>query len=120
MCSSKIWLVASKKGCGIAIGLQSGTPFTLKVAIGTKIWNRDFGGPIAYKVQLPKGPSTVHDVFHVSQWNKCLRVPKYVIEILDVNHKPGLTSSEYPINVLDQKDQVTRRKVIEFYEIQWN
>jgi hypothetical protein len=62
----------------------------------------------------------VHDVFHVSQWNKCLRVPKYVIEILDVNHKPGLTSSEYPINVLDQKDQVTRRKVIEFYEIQWN
>jgi hypothetical protein len=69
---------------------------------------------------LPKGPSTVHDVFHVSKWKKCLRVPKYVIEILYVNHKPGLTSSEYPINVLDQKDRVTRRKVIEFYEIQWN
>jgi hypothetical protein len=62
----------------------------------------------------------VHDVFHVSQWKKCLRVPIYGIEILDVNHKPGLTSSEYPINVLDQKDRVTRRKVIEFYEIQWN
>ena len=26
-----------RKGCGIAIGLQSGTPFTLKVAIGTKV-----------------------------------------------------------------------------------
>jgi hypothetical protein len=75
---------------------------------------------MAYKVQLPKGSSTVHDVFHVSQWKKYLRVLKYGIEILDVNHKPGLTSSEYPINVLDQKDQVTRRKVIEFYKIQWN
>jgi hypothetical protein len=71
MCSSKIWLVASRKGCGIAIGLQFG-------------------------------------------------IPKYVIEILDVNHKPGLTSSKYLINVLDQKDRVTRRKVIKFYEIQWN
>jgi hypothetical protein len=45
----------------------------------------------------------------VSPLKKCLRVPKYVIEISDVSHKPGLTSSQYPIKVLDQKDQDTRR-----------
>jgi hypothetical protein len=38
----------------------------------------------------------------------------------DVNLEPYLAYSEYPINVLDQKDRVTRRKVIMFYKVQWN
>ena len=33
---------------------------------------------------------------------------------------PDLTYAEYPIRVLDQKDQVTRRHTIKFYKVQWN
>jgi hypothetical protein len=31
-------------------------------------------GPVAYQLQLPKTLSAVHNVFHVSQLKKCLRV----------------------------------------------
>jgi hypothetical protein len=54
-------------------------------------------------------------MFYVSQLKKCLRVPKHVIEISDVNLGLDLTYLEYPIKVLDLKNQVTRRKAIKFY-----
>jgi hypothetical protein len=31
-----------------------------------------------------------------------------------------LTYPEHPIKILDQKSQVTRRKTIKFYKIQWS
>jgi hypothetical protein len=31
-----------------------------------------------------------------------------------------LSYPEHPIKVLDQKDHVTRRKIIEFFKIQWS
>jgi hypothetical protein len=33
-------------------------------------------GEVAYKLELPPQLSNVHDVFHVSQLRKCLRVPE--------------------------------------------
>jgi hypothetical protein len=33
-------------------------------------------GEVAYQLELPNSFSDVHDVFHVSQLNKCLRVPE--------------------------------------------
>jgi hypothetical protein len=77
-------------------------------------------GPVAYRLQLPETLSVVHNVFHVSQLKKCLRVPDRTVEVTDVVLEPDLTYSEHPIRVLDQKDRVTRRKTLKFYKIQWN
>jgi hypothetical protein len=33
-------------------------------------------GEVAYQLSLPENLAVVHDVFHVSQLNKCLRVPE--------------------------------------------
>jgi hypothetical protein len=77
-------------------------------------------GPVAYRLQLPETLSAVHNVFHVSQLKKCLRVPDRTVEVTDVVLEPDLTYSEHPIRVLDQKDRVTRRKTLKFYKIQWN
>jgi hypothetical protein len=77
-------------------------------------------GPVAYRLQLPEALSVVHNVFHVSQLKKCLRVPDRTIEVTDVVLEPDLTYSEQPIRVLDQKYRVTRRKTLKFYKIQWN
>jgi hypothetical protein len=77
-------------------------------------------GLVAYKVQLPESLSAVHNVFHVSQLKKCLRLPEQVVDVSDVNLEPDLTYSEHPIRVVDQKDRVTRRKIIKFYKVQWN
>jgi hypothetical protein len=73
-------------------------------------------GPVAYRLQLPETLSTVHNVFHVSQLKKCLRVPDRTIEVTNVALEPDLTYSEHPIRVLDQKDRITRR-TLKFYKI---
>jgi hypothetical protein len=54
-------------------------------------------GPVAYRLQLPETLSAVHNVFHVSQLKKCLRVPDRTIEVTDVVLEPDLTYSEHPI-----------------------
>jgi hypothetical protein len=74
-------------------------------------------GPVAYRLQLPEILSAVHNVFHVSQLKKCLRVPDRTIEVTDVALEPDLTYSEHPIQVLDQKDRTTQRKTLKFYKI---
>ena len=71
-------------------------------------------GKVAYRLKLPEHLTAVHDVFHVSQLKKCLRVPEQNFEVEGVELEPDLTYSEYPIRVLDQKDRVTRRRTIKF------
>jgi hypothetical protein len=77
-------------------------------------------GPVVYRLQLPKTLSAVHNVFHVSQLKKCLRVPDQTIDVTDVALDLELTYSEHPIRVLDQKNRTTRRKTLKFYKILWN
>jgi hypothetical protein len=76
--------------------------------------------PVAYRLQLPETLSAVHNVFHVSQLKKCLRVPNQTIDVVDVALEPDLTYSEHPIRVLDQKDRVTRKRTLKLYKVQWN
>jgi hypothetical protein len=77
-------------------------------------------GPVAYRLQLPETLSVVHNVLHVSQLKKCLRVPDRTIDVTDVVLELDMTYSEHPIRVLDQKDRITRKKTLKFYKIQWN
>jgi hypothetical protein len=62
----------------------------------------------------------MHNVFHVSQLKKCLRIPDRTIDVVDVALQLDLTYSEHPIRVLDQKDRITRKRTLKFYKIQWN
>jgi hypothetical protein len=42
------------------------------------------------------------------------------MDVLDVNLEPDLTYSEHPIQVLDPKDRVSRKRTLKFYKVQWN
>jgi hypothetical protein len=77
-------------------------------------------GPVAYRLQLPETLSAVHNVFHVSQLKKYLRLPDRTIDVVDVTLEPDLTYSEHPIRILDQKDRITRKRILKFYKVQWN
>ncbi|WVZ63424.1 hypothetical protein U9M48_013058, partial [Paspalum notatum var. saurae] len=77
-------------------------------------------GPIAYRLELPPHLAAVHDVFHVSQLKKRLRVPEEVIDTSQIQIQLDLTYEEKPIKILDQKQRSTRRRNINFYKVQWS
>ncbi|WVZ96841.1 hypothetical protein U9M48_042424 [Paspalum notatum var. saurae] len=77
-------------------------------------------GPVAYRLELPPHLAAVHEVFHVSQLKKCLRVPEEAVDTSQIQIEPDLTYEERPIKILDQKQRATRRRAINFYKVQWS
>jgi hypothetical protein len=53
-------------------------------------------GEVAYQLSLPESLSIVHDVFHVSQLKKCLRVPQEKLPTEDLEVQEDLTYIEKP------------------------
>ena len=58
-------------------------------------------------------------MFHVSQSKKCLRVPDEAVEIEGLPLQSDLTYVEHPVKILDEKERVTRNRVVKFYKVQW-
>jgi hypothetical protein len=77
-------------------------------------------GPVAYRLQLSPQLAAVHNIFHVSQLRRCVKVPTEIIDPQTIKIETDLTYTEYPIRVLDTKERSTRRKTIRMYKIQWN
>jgi hypothetical protein len=77
-------------------------------------------GEVAYQLELPSHLADVHDVFHVSQLKKCLRVPEEQLPMEDLSVQDDLTYTEYPIKILDTLTRVTRSKVIKMCKVQWS
>jgi hypothetical protein len=77
-------------------------------------------GEVAYRLELPDHLADVHDVFHVSQLKKCLRVPEEQLPMEDLSVQDDLTYGEYPIKILDTLTRVTRNKVIKMCKVQWS
>ena len=74
---------------------------------------------MAYRLELPAQLSAVHNIFHVSQLRKYLRVPTKIIDIENVQLEPDLVYPEHPVKIVDGKTRVTRHQTSNFYKVQW-
>jgi hypothetical protein len=61
--------------------------------------------------------AAVHDVFHISQLKKCIKVPTEIVETCAIEIEPDLSYTEQPIKILHTKERVTRGKKIKMYKI---
>jgi hypothetical protein len=77
-------------------------------------------GEVAYQLEFPENLFVVHDVFHVSQLNKCLHVPEEQIPLDELTVKEDLTYEEFSVKIMETAKRVTRSQVIKMCKVQWN
>jgi hypothetical protein len=76
-------------------------------------------GEVPYQLGLPENLSAVHNVFHVSQFKKCLRVPEEELPVEGLEVQEDLTYIEKPTQILETADRATRRKTIRMCKVRW-
>jgi hypothetical protein len=76
-------------------------------------------GELAYQPNLPENLSAVHDVFHVSQLKKCLRIPEEPLPTEDLEVQEDPTYIEKPTQILETSDRVTQRNTIRMCKVKW-
>jgi hypothetical protein len=77
-------------------------------------------GPVAYRLQIPSQLEAIHNIFHVSQLRKCVKIPTEIIDSQAIEIEPDPTYTEHPLRVLETKERSARNETIRMFKIQWN
>ena len=76
-------------------------------------------GPVAYRLALPVEMSRIHNVFHVSVLRKYILDATHVLSTQPMELNEDLSYEEKPVQILDEKEQVLRNKVIPLVKVLW-
>ncbi|WVZ91093.1 LOW QUALITY PROTEIN: hypothetical protein U9M48_037307 [Paspalum notatum var. saurae] len=94
---------------------------TRRLQVNGKLVPRYIGPyPIVRRVGLLESMSDIHDVFHVSQLRKCLRMPEQHIAQETVELQPNLKYQEVPVKILDTVSRKTRNSTVRICRVLWS
>jgi len=74
---------------------------------------------VAYQLELHASLSNVRNVFHVSQFKKCLIVPEEQLPLEKLDLQDHLTYEESPMKVFETAERITQSKTITMCKVQW-
>ena len=74
---------------------------------------------MAYRLELTPEMLDIHDVFHVSQLKKCLRVPEEQVPMEAMDLQLDLYQ-ERPVKILDVATRQIKRTTVRFCRVQWS
>jgi hypothetical protein len=80
----------------------------------------EWKGEVAYRLELAPSLSGVHDVFHICQLKKCLRVPEEQAPLEGLDVQEDLTYTEHPVKIIKTSERVTRNRRIKMCRVQWS
>jgi hypothetical protein len=75
-------------------------------------------GEITYQLELPPQLTDMHNVFHVSQLNRCWWVPEEQLPMEDLSASEDLSYQEYSVEILKTSEKVTWNKRIKMCNVQ--
>jgi hypothetical protein len=73
---------------------------------------------VAFKLELPKEISKVHNVFHASQLCKCMKTPEETISYNEIELQTDLTYIEEPSKILAENWKQLRNRAIKYCKVQ--
>ena len=76
-------------------------------------------GTVAYRLALPPSMSGVHEVFRVSMLRKYTQDPAHAVDWGQIEVDTDRTFEEGPMCILDNPDQVLRRKTVRLVRVLW-
>ncbi|GJZ98844.1 hypothetical protein Tco_0671297, partial [Tanacetum coccineum] len=77
-------------------------------------------GSVAYKLELPKELSRVHNTFHVSNLKKCHADEPLAIPLDGLHFDDKLQFVEEPVEIMDREVKRLKRRRIPLVKVRWN
>ncbi|GKD73608.1 putative reverse transcriptase domain-containing protein [Tanacetum coccineum] len=77
-------------------------------------------GPVAYKLELPKELSNVHNTFHISNLKKCLSNESLIIPMKELWLDDKLNFVEEPVQIMDREVKQLKQSRIPIVKVRWN
>ncbi|GJQ95666.1 putative reverse transcriptase domain-containing protein [Tanacetum coccineum] len=77
-------------------------------------------GPVAYRLELPKKLSRVHNVFHICNLKKCLSDESLVIPLEEIQLDDKLNFVEEPVEIMDREVKQLKQSRIPIVKVRWN
>ena len=76
-------------------------------------------GPVAYRLDLSKEFSRVHNVFHISMLRKYIPDPSHVLDTSEIELRDDLSYEEQPVQILGKEEKELRNKTISLVKVLW-